>query len=180
MVTRLQHPTDRFSKPITIIEGGSGTFHAVMDEPPQGAVASYQFTEPRRIIRLRPEQSIPVPSIIKNGANDIFLVADLGSSVGVFKSYRLFDITGQYTWQRRKKKIDPVTRLPLDDTELETIDVVWGVMESQPEQFDRQIRSSFEINRFITNKAIQRDDIVDGQRVMRVDRMMGIYVASLG
>lgn len=179
-MTRLQHPTDRFSKPITIIEGGTGTFNAVMDEPPQGSVPAYQFTEPRRLIRMRPEQSIPVPCVIKNKANDVFLVADLGTSVDVFKSYRLFDVTGQYTWQRRIKEIDAVTRLPKDDTQLEMLGLVWGVMEAQPEQFDRQIRSSFEINRFITNRPVLINDIIDGQRVMRIDRMMGIYVASLG
>ncbi len=179
-MTRLSQTTNRFSKPITIIEGGSGTFNAVMDEPPQGSVASYQFTEPRRLMRLLPNQSVPVPCVIRNKSGDVFIVADLGSSVDVFRSYRLFDVTGQYTWERRGKQVDPVTNLPKDSKVSQNLGLIWGVMEPQPEQFDRQIRSSFEINRFVTNKPIQLDDIVNGERVMRVDQLMGVYVASLG
>lgn len=176
----LIRPTDRFSKPLEIIEGGSGKFKGVMDEPPQGMVAAYAFTEPRRLLRMRPDQRIPVGCVIKDAMENTFIVAEQGASVDVFKSYRLFDTTGRYKWERRTTVVESITGLETDEIINQDMGMIWGVLEPQPEQFDRQIRSSFEISRFITNKGIQTNDIINGERVTRVDNLLGVYLISLG
>jgi hypothetical protein len=176
----LQKADDRFMHHMTIIEGGSGKFKAIIDEPVQGSIPAYQFTTARRVLRVNPGTPVKSGQVIQTKNNTIFMLGDLGQSESIFDSYRLIEITGRYTWQRRGKTFDLVTQLE-QDTGLLPVGMLWGSYEPGTlEAFDRQVRASFETARFITNQPVKLDDIVAGKRVTRVDDQLGLKVLQIG
>jgi hypothetical protein len=180
MPPSLQKADDRFMHRFQVIEGGSGYFYGIIDEPRQGAVPVYQFVTDRRLLRVNPGVPISSGMIIKTPNESVFIVAKHGDAEEIFDSFRLVEPTGQYLWQKRGKTVDPVTNLPRD-TGLVSQGQMWGSYEpAATEMFDRQIRSSFETGRFVTNRPVAVDDIVDGKRVARSDLQLGLYVLTLG
>lgn len=175
----LRKVNDRFLTRIEIIDKGSGFFHGIIDEPSQGTIPSYQFTNGRRILRMNPGVPVKASMVIKTKNGATFITGNLGDDDDVFKSFRLFEATGKYHWQTRGKTIDPVTNLP-EDTGLVDKGLIWGVYEpASQEVFDRQLRLDMETGNFITNASIKRDDVIDGKRVTRVDNVLGVKLAVL-
>jgi hypothetical protein len=175
----LQKVNDRFTTRIEVIENGSGFFQGIVDEPSQGSLPSYQFTNGRRVLRMNPGVPVKASMVIKTAGGAIFIVGNLGDDDTVFQSFRLFETTGRYTWQTRGKRIDPVTKLP-EDTGIQVKGSIWGTYEpGSQEIFDRQLHLDVETGNFITNADIQRDDLIDGKRVTRVDRVLGVKLAVL-
>jgi len=175
----LQKVNNRFLTRIAVIENGSGFFQGIVDEPSQGSLPSYQFTNGRRILRTNPGVPVQSGMVIKTQGEAIFIVGNLGDDDTVFQSFRLFETTGRYQWQTRGKSIDPVTKLP-QDTGLISHGLIWGAYEpSSQEVFDRQLHLNMETGNFITNANVQRDDIIDDKRVTRVDNVLGVKLAVL-
>lgn len=179
----LQSADDRFGTLLTIIEGGSGQFTGIVTEPGQGEVPSYQFNLPRRLLRVSTDLAITPGLVIRTPEGSVYMVARHGDSEGnrgsIFRTFRLFEATEQFTWRRRSKVIDPVTRLE-KDSGLTEQGVIWGSYEPSPEMFDRQLRTTFETARFITNAQVQKDDVVNGMKVSRVDNQLGLKLVTLG
>lgn len=175
----LRKANDRFTHRLEIIEGGSGFFQGIIDDPVQGALPSYQFTNGRRILRVNPHAPIDAGIVIKTKGGSTYVVGDLGDADEIFQSYRLFEVTGKYLWQSRGKTIDPVTKLP-QDSGLVSKGMIWGAYEPiSREVFDRQLNINNESGNFITTAKVQRDDVIDGKRVTRVDHVLGIQLAVL-
>jgi hypothetical protein len=111
------------------------------------------------------------------------MVGKHGDSEGrdslLFRTFRLFEASERYAWQRRGKMTDPVTRLETDNG-LVALGMIWGAYEPSPEMFDRQLRGSFETARFITNAPVEKDDVVDGMKVSRADDQLGLKLITLG
>lgn len=176
----LQKSDDRFGARIEILEGGSGFFKGIVDEPGQGTIPAYQFTNPRRLLRVNPDAPVKPSMVIRTLGGSVFIVGELGDAENIFKSFRLFETTGQYNWQKRTKTIDPVTQLPMD-TGLLTERMIWGAYEpASQEVFDRQLHVEMENGRFITNAPIKLNDIVAGKRVTRVDAVLGVKLGVIG
>lgn len=180
----LQSADDRFGGQLTLIEGGSGTFNGILAEPNQGEAPSYQFNLPRRILRVPAQLSLSPGMVIRTPEGSVFMIGRHGDSEGrggaLFRSFRCFEASGQFTWKRRGKVIDPVTRLE-KDSGLVDQPMIWGAYEpGSIEAFDRQIRSSFETGRFITNADVRLDDVVNDMKVSRVDQQLGLRVLMLG
>ena len=179
----LSRVDDRFEIPITIIDGGSGQFHGIITEPGQGQIPPSQFNLPRLILRVASGVPIKAGMVIRSPAGTVFMVADYGSSEGpagiTFDSFRLFEASGQFSHQTRGKKLDVVTKLQTDNGLIDQ-PPVWGAYEPSPEMFDRGLRANLETGRFITNADIQRDEMVDGRRVSRVDVQLGLRIVTLG
>ena len=175
----LRKVNDRFVDRIEVIEGGSGFFQGIIDEPSQGTIPAYQFTSPRRLVRTNPGVPLKAGMVIRAVGGATYIVGDLGDSDDIFQSFRLFETTGQYVWKARAKAIDPVTELPMENGTTEK-GIIWGTYEpGAQETFDRQLHLDFETGRFITNAMLQRDDIVNEKRVTRVDRVLGLSLAVL-
>lgn len=173
----------RFTTRFEIVEGGSGYFNAVINEPGQGEVPAYQFNLPRRLLRV--EDGIPVNTgmVIRDPEGTVYMLGKHGSSESrgktLFRSFRMFEANAQYTWEKRSKEVDPITKLQ-KDTGLVVHAMIWGCYEPSPEVFDRAVRTNFETGRFITNRLVDRDDVIDGRKVTRVDEQLGIYICTLG
>ena len=175
----LQKANNRFLTRLQVIDQGSGFFQGIVDEPSQGTIPSYQFTNGRRILRTNPGVPVRAGMVIKTEGGSTFITGTLGNDDLVFQSFRLFEVTGKYSWQTRGKSINPVTKLP-QDTGLISKGDIWGVYEpSSQEVFDRQLHLDLEAGNFITNADIQRDDMINGKRVTRVDGVLGVKLAVL-
>lgn len=179
----LRKADDRFRTRFTVIDGGSGSFSGVIDEPGQGQVPAYQFTTPRRLLRVDPAVAIRPAMVIRSEGGTVFMIGTHGDSEladGVFRSFRLFEATGQFPWRRRLQTLDAVTGFVKDTGELHLLQMVWGAYEPSPEMFDRQMRTSFETARLITTHPVERDDMIGENKVTRSDRQLGLTLLTLG
>jgi hypothetical protein len=179
----LHNADDRFGTLLTVIEGGSGDFTGIVSEPGQGEVPSYQFNLPRRLLRVNSGLPLQTGMVVRSPEGTTWMLAKHGDSEvhsgALFRNFRLFEATQQFSWEKRGKVIDPITRLPKDAGMVAQPDI-WGSYEPSPEMFDRQMRTSFEAGRFITTADVKRDDIVDGKKVSRVDIQLGLRLCTLG
>lgn len=179
----LPRADDRFATPLTVIEGGSGQFRGVITEPSQGEVPSYQFNLPRRLLRVDAATPIAAGMVVRSHDGTVFMIGQHGDSETshgpAFRSFRLFEASQKFSWKRRGKVTDTRTGLTKDSV-LADQPEIWGVYEPSPEMFDRQMRTSFESGRFITNADVQRDDVVNGMKVSRVDIQLGLRLCQLG
>lgn len=173
---------DKFNIRFEVIENGSGTFGGIIDEIVQNQAPSFIFVPPRRLLRIPAELPVETGMVIRSEGGAIYFTAEHGESETfqgtVFKSFRLFPTHDKFFLKRRMKTIDVVTNLEVDD-EIVDIANIWGAYEPQPEAFDRETRVAAETARFITNYAIKREDIIDDKRVFRVDKQLGLYIATL-
>ena len=169
----------RFGTLLTVIEGGSGTFTGVISETTQGNSAPASMASPRRVLRVGIDVPVKAGMVIRNPIGTSFMVATDGDSGDNFRSFKLFEAPQQFTWSKRGKKIDPITNLQTDAGLLPQ-PLIWGAYEPGQETFDRQLHMSIESGRLLTTAPVQRDEMVDGKRVSRVDRLLGLNVLTLG
>lgn len=172
-----------FEIPCTVIEGGSGVFRGIICETNQDSLPSYIFTNPRQVLRVRLPQLLATGMVIRTPAGMNYIVAQNGPSElpegTVWQSYRLFAATGQYLWQTRKVKVDPITQMPRDDGLTEGT-LIWAAVEPlDREPFDRKIRVSIEQSRVLAGKPIQSDDVLAGQTITRALPEIGVYVGII-
>jgi hypothetical protein len=179
----LSRTHSRFTTSFTIIEGGSGVFQGIITEPGQGEVPSFQFNLPRRLLRVSPDLALSTAMVVRDQAGAVYMLGKHGSAhMGddqLFRNFRLFEASKQFPWQTRGRTIDPVTKLKRD-TALTEPTMIWGAYEPGLERFDRGMQTSFELARFITNRVLNRDDLVDGRKVARVDEQLGLQIVALG
>lgn len=181
----LANVDERFKTHFEIIENGVGTFTGIIDEISQTQVPSYVFSPPRRLLRVDRLLPITTKLIIRTQGGTIFLIGQHGDSETtqgtVFRSFRLFQASKKFHWQRRLSKVEPITGLAeTESMEDMTPSHIWGSYEPTPEMFDRQTHVSMETARFITNQPIKRQDRIDGKDVVRVDEQLGLFIATLG
>lgn len=173
----------RFTTRFEIVDGGSGFFDAIINEPGQGEMPSYQFNLPRRLLRVEAGVPIDAGIVVRDPEGSTFMLGKHGSSESrggtLFRSFRMFEATGQFRWEKREKVIDTITMLPKDTGLLPQVPL-WGCYEPSPEVFDRAVRMNFETGRFITNRKVDRDDMIDGRKVTRIDEQLGLYIVTLG
>jgi len=181
----LRSSDDRFKIRFEIIENGSGVFSGVIDEISQTQVPNYVFSLPRRLLRVDKGLPINTSMVVLSQGGTPYMIGEHGDSEApegmVFRSYRLFEPSGKYSWRRPTKVVDVVTGLPKSD-ELQNMTpaTIWGLYEpNQREAFDREYYVSTEQASFITNQPIKRQDRIDGKDVIRVDYRLGLYIATL-
>lgn len=181
MRTLLDQADEVFMLRMQIIEGGSGFFMGILDEPNQAAPAAYVFNSPRRMLRVDRVSPVRPSMVIKTPDGAVFMVARHGMSEqgSAFRSFRLFEATEQLLWQRRGSTIDPVTHMP---TEAPMVDMGLIYVSYEPDQreaYDRQLKASIETAKFITAAPVQRDDILGGNKIIRADHLLGLTIGNL-
>ena len=176
----LRTADNRFMHRLEIIEGGSGFFMGLIDEPPQSSIPVFQFVNARRVLRVNLGTPVKIGMVIRTKGGPLFMVGSLGDSEDIFDSYRLVEVTGTYKWETRHKEIDPVTLLEHDDSLTFEGNVYGSYEPAATEMFDRAIRSSFETARLVSNKEIRVDDLIDGKRVSRADKQLGLTILTVG
>jgi hypothetical protein len=174
---------DKFNINFEVIENGTGTFGGIIDEIVMNQAPSFVFVVPRRLLRVPAELPIRSAMVIRSEGGAIYMVGDHGESESfqgtIFKAFRLFPTHEKWFLKRRVKTVDVVTGLEKDDGTPVIVANIWGSYEPLPEQFDRETRVAAETARFITNYQVKEGDIIDGKRVFRVDKELGLYIATL-
>lgn len=179
----LRNSAARFEIPLTVIEGGSGSFTGVITETGQDSYRSNVFTEPRRVLRVRTPTIIRPGLVVRSPAGDVFIVGDNGNSEvpegELWNSFKLFKATGQVAWFRRGVRNDPVTLLEVEGPP-EDMGLIWATIEaSSRETVERKLHLSLEEATFIVGADVQRDDTLDGRPVIRSDELLGIRIGVL-
>jgi protein gp37 len=179
----LQSVQNRFEIDCHVIAGGSGVVRGVISEADQTLPPSYTFTNPRRIFRANPASVVRTGMVIRTPAGAVFIVGKNGYSEVedqlLWNSFRLFEATGQYTWKRRTKTVDPITRLETDGLPID-LGMIWMAVEPlDREVFDRKLHLNLEQSRFITGEAILADDILNSQIVVRCDFELGLRIGVM-
>jgi hypothetical protein len=174
---------ERFEIPLQVIEGGSGTIMGVLSETDQNAQPAYVFVQPRHVLRTAFPTALKIGMVLRTTAGSTFIVGDNGPSENargiLFQSFRLFEPTGRYLWQRRKRRIDPITKAERDDG-LEDKGMVWAAIEAMEREVnDSRLRTSFEQSRFITAAPLRSDDLLDNRPVTKVDKQLGLSIGVL-
>lgn len=173
----------RYEVPFTILEGGSGTVHGHIAEADQGQIPSFQFIPARQILRTPARTALKLAMVIRSPAGVVYIVGENGPSEQregqLWQSWRLFEATGRFKWQRRVKGIDPVTHLERDDG-LEDLGTIWCAVEPLDREVgDFRMSASFEQARVITGQPIRHDDLIDERKVSRADAILGVYIGTL-
>jgi len=173
---------DKFNIRFEIIENGSGVFHGILDEIVMNQAPSFVFVAPRRLLRVPAGLPLNTAMIIKSEAGTNYMLGEHGFAESfqgtVFNAFRLFPTSSKFALMRSSTRADLVTGLETNDR-VEPIANIWGSYEPTPEQFDRELRVAAETARFITNHPIERGDIIDDKKVFRVDKELGLYIATL-
>lgn len=170
----------RFEIPLEVIAGGSGTFHGVLSEAEQNSQPTYVFAHPRKVLRVAPNCPIKLGMLVLTPTGERLLVGDNGPSEtwrgALWRSFRMFAVTRQVTWTRRRFSIDPITQLRRDIGE-EAMGTPWMSIEPMDrETNDSKLHHSFETVRFISGEEIQADDLLDGHPVTKCDVQLGLRV----
>lgn len=151
----------------------------------EGEVASYDFTEPRFLLRARHDCPIHIGTLIQDMNNRVFIVArhdeQFVYDTELNRTFALFYTNHRVAWERTTQtSIDTLTGLPRSTgvkTSLGTIDVL--IEQLQREDLDSQMRIKEQKRRLITSANIRLGDVVDNMIVRRIDEFRGIYVAEI-
>lgn len=174
---------DRFEIPLTVIEGGKGVIYGLLTEADQTQVPAYTFVQPRHILRTSNPTALKHGMVVRSPGGTTFVVGQNGDGElpqgTTWKSFRLYEATAQVSWQRRIKTIDPITELERDSGAVD-MGLIWVALEPMDREApDRKIRMSFEQDRIICGALIEHDDIVNGKKVTRADRILGLTIGTL-
>lgn len=173
----------RFEVPLTVIEGGSGVFHALIVEVSQNTQTATVFTDPRQLIRVRAPSAARAGMVVRTPAGEVFILANNGvselSEGTVWESFKLFKATKQVQWRRRTKIVDPVTLLETEG-DPQDMGLIWAAIEPMTrEAIERRLHVNVEQAQFIVGANVQRDDTLDGRPATRSDEMLGIRIGVL-
>ena len=170
----------RFEIPFQVIEGGSGEFRGVISETEQTSQPSYIFVQPRHVLRVRLPSPVRSGLVVRSPAGEVYILGDNGPSEHhtgtVWQSFRLFEATGRYSWQRRSRVTDPITKADKEGP-LQDMGFLWAAMEVMDRtENDREIRIDYTQSRFIAGVVVGRGDLIDNRSVSRVDRQLGLAI----
>lgn len=159
-------------------------FKAAIMPLDEGAIAAYDFTEPRVIMRLRHDSTVGTGDVVIDPAGRRYLLADHDQNAiydtVLYKSHRCFLMNKQVLWEREAPGVvDPLTKLKKSagKVSLGTIDVL--VEQFGREDMDFSIKVREQTRRLVTGADIQLNDIVDNMVVKRLDKSLGVWLAEI-
>lgn len=182
-MTGLKAVGKRFEIAFVVVEGGSGIVTGMLSETDQNAQPSYVFVQPRHVLRASHPTAIKPGMVLQSPSGALFIVGANGPSEKLpgtlWQSFRLFEPTGRYLWQRRTKTIDLITKVATD-AGLQDMGMIYAALEPlDREQTDRDMRQNFEQVRLITGAPIKSDDLIDNRAVTKVDKQLGLAIGVL-
>lgn len=150
----------------------------------EGAIAAYDFTEPRLVMRLRFDSVVGTGDVVVDPAGRRYLLADHDENsvydTVLYKSHRCFKMNKQVRWEREASStVDTLTGLTKS-----TGKTLIGEIDALIEQFSREdldgaIKVREQTRRLVTGAEIQLNDIVDNMVVKRLDKSLGVWLAEI-
>lgn len=158
-------------------------FRGTVEPLDEGRVSSYDFSEPRFILRVQPECVVKTGDLIVDPANRLFLLADhdvvYSQDVVEFRTHVLYPMNTQATWERESQTLDPLTQLPRSSGKT-SLGTVWCLFDRIDREFiDATVRTKEEVKRVITSANVQLGDLLNNMVVKRVDPVRGVRLAEI-
>lgn len=146
-------------------------------------MASYDFSEPRALVRVRATSPVREGMVIVGPDGRRFITAEQDQAVlndkVLYRSLRLFPANRQMKWEREQTIIDPLTQLEKGVGKVD-LGMIWVTNEPvQREPIDLTLRVSEQVFRIITNAPLLENDILDNMRIRRIDHVLGVILAEL-
>lgn len=157
-------------------------FPGILLPVPERSVPSYDFSENRQILRVRFDCPVDTGAIVLDPAGRRFLLADndtgaIGDRV-LYRSHRAFPLNHQAEWAREATILDPLTRLP-KGTGKQALGPVWVLREVHGrERADNYFKVAEEMHRIITAAPVLLNDLLDGVKIKRVNRVLGVWLVE--
>lgn len=157
-------------------------FRGVIQPETSNNVAPNQTVENRLVLHTRRNEPVQEGMLIIDPAGRPFLIGrddiQLSDNIQYGKTFRLFRMTGQYSWKRMVTTVDPVTQLPRRSSEQE-LGPIWAAIEKLSNlDFDRGTHMVAEQHQVITGAAVALGDKIDGLMVRRVTITFGISICE--
>jgi hypothetical protein len=158
-------------------------FKGTIEQDLEGKLIGYDFSTPRRLLRVSPDCLVKTLDVIVDDMDRYFLVADHDGSftrnIVEYRSHMLIPLTKKVTWEREVSVIDPLTRLPKSAGKT-LIGEIWILEERiNREQADGTIRVKEEGFTVFSSAKLELNDILDGLVVKRVNIFRGVYLAEV-
>lgn len=158
-------------------------FEGTIEPDMEGKLIGYDFSFPRRLLRVSADCPVKTLDLISDVAGRRFLLADHDTSfafgVVEYRSHMLIPVIRQVTWQREVQVIDPLTKQPKGAGKT-LLGSIWVLPERvNREQPDTTIRVKEEVLTIFTNAPMQLNDIVDNMVVKRINTVRGVYLAEV-
>lgn len=159
-------------------------FHGTVEPDLEGKLIGYDFSFPRRLLRVSDDCQIKTLDVITDVMGRHYLVADHDGSfaynVVEYRSHMLIPLNKQVTWEREMSIIDPLTKRPKGVGKTTLGSSVWILQERvNREQADTTMRVKEEVLTVFTASKFELNDIVDGMVVKRINVVRGVYLAEI-
>lgn len=176
MASRLLYVGDKFRFKMKKVTGAE-FFGQLLDLPDTSRVSN--FLTARRYLRTRPTASVaPGDVIIADSIK--YIVADHGTGFHfgpIYKHFKLFEVDTVAVWSKKTFAPDSVTgvqkmtRTPQSESVYMSIQPKNAIVDKLNIQQQTYVA--------IVNRAVSRDDVLDGKIVTKVDKVLGVYALEL-
>lgn len=160
---------------------GVSFYGRILDIPDTSRVST--FISVRRYLKTSTTCSIQPRDVIVAGEEQ-YIVGDHGTGFpsgftkGIYKHYKIYQVDIQCQWEKTSKVQDPVTGVWRTVRTLQT-ELAYLSFEIIPNQEDTAIGTPVQAVRAVTNVPAQRDDILNGMVVTKVDESMGLSILEM-
>lgn len=159
-------------------------FVAVVLPLAEGAISSYDFTEPRIIMRLRHDSLVGTGDVVIDPAGRTYLLSEHDKAsiynTVLYKTHRCFLINKTVAWEREVAgTTDTLTGLTKGSAKSPLGDIDVLIEQFGREDFDFAMKVREQTRRLVTSAPIELNDIVDGMIVKRLDLSLGVWLAEL-
>lgn len=153
-----------------------GTFMPASDR--EGSALNY--SAPRSILRTRAETEIqPGTVVISRSGGPLYIIGEHFAAEPDYRSWRVFLVEAEYSWSRPTHSKDALLGLEKTKKAMDDLGTVYVSIEYDRRMFtDPGLRLKTERITLITNKAVQVGDLINGERISRVTRDLGLYIAE--
>lgn len=139
----------------------------------------------KRLLRVHQDCFLKAGDIVLDHVGIKYLLAEgptgMARDAVVNRSFRCIEVDQYLSWTRRGKRLDPVTRLQVDDAAVD-LGMIWCNIEPREERLERssKVASNYEKWRLYTNADVQIDDLVGGRYVVvRTETVAGVRVVDI-
>lgn len=171
----------RFESRMTTI--GGFPFVGDIQAMDEGHVPSYDYSDPRLVLRVRHLCPVGTGSVIVDPAGRRYLLGDHDQATDYnqihYRTHRMFHMSRQVEWKREVQTLDPVTQLK-KGAGRELLGNIWVLIERMTrEPTGGPMGVKEQVRQLITGEDIQLGDIVDDMIVKRLDVVLGVNVAEI-
>ncbi|KQS84258.1 hypothetical protein [Rhizobium sp. Leaf383] len=167
----------------TMFRSDNMPFEGTVEQDAEGKLIGYDFSAPRRLLRVSADCLVNTLDVIRDIAGRWFLVADHDASFayGVieYRSHMLIPLNKNVSWARETTTLDPLTKREKAAGKVD-LGQIWVLIERvNREQADGTMRVKEETVTCFSSAELKLGDIVDNMVVKRVNIVRGVYLSEL-